>query len=54
MSEVEVMKTHDQLRYVSILVAAVCGLIVLMISGCMVGPDYHPPQPTQFPPLGSA
>ena len=44
MSEVELMHTHDQRCYVSVLVVAV-SLAVLMVSGCMVGPDYRPPQP---------
>jgi len=44
MSEVKLMHTQDQRCYVSVLVVAV-SLTVLMISGCMVGPDYRPPQP---------
>ena len=39
------MKTNEQRRFVSVLVAVV-GLAVLIVSGCMVGPNYHPPQPT--------
>ena len=39
------MHTHDQLCYVSVLVTVV-SLAVLIVSGCMVGPDYHPPTTT--------
>ena len=45
MSEVELMHTHDQRHYGSVLVAAV-SLAMLIVSGCMVGPDYHPPTTT--------
>jgi NodT family efflux transporter outer membrane factor (OMF) lipoprotein len=38
------MKTNRPLLFVPILFA-VCGFIVLPISGCMVGPDYHAPHP---------
>ena len=38
------MKTCRQLFFVPILFV-VCCLIVLPISGCMVGPDYHAPRP---------
>ena len=38
------MKTNRQLLFVPILLA-VCGFMVLPISGCMVGPDYHAPHP---------
>ena len=38
------MKTCRQLLFVPILFV-VCCLIVLPISGCMVGPDYHAPRP---------
>ena len=38
------MKTSRQLFFVPILFV-VCCLIVLPISGCMVGPDYHAPRP---------
>ncbi len=39
------MHTHNQRCYVSIFASAVC-LAVLTVSGCMVGPDYHPPSTT--------
>jgi multidrug efflux system outer membrane protein len=39
------MNENEQRRSVSVLVAGV-GLAVLAVSGCMVGPNYHPPQPT--------
>ncbi len=45
MNEVALMNEKEQPRSVSVLVAAV-GLAVLVVSGCMVGPNYHPPQPT--------
>ena len=45
MSEVALMNANEQRRSVSVLVAAV-GLAVWAVSGCMVGPNYHPPQPT--------
>ena len=45
MNEVALMNENEQRRSVSVLVAAV-GLAVLVVSGCMVGPNYHPPQPT--------
>ena len=45
MSEVALMNTNEQRRSVSILVAVV-GLVMLIVSGCMVGPNYHPPQTT--------
>ena len=38
------MKTNRPLLFVTILFA-VCIFIVLPISGCMVGPDYHAPHP---------
>ncbi|MGA2332961.1 MAG: efflux transporter outer membrane subunit [Syntrophales bacterium] len=41
MNEVELMHRSDQRRCLSVLVAA---LTVLMVSGCMVGPDYRTPQ----------
>jgi NodT family efflux transporter outer membrane factor (OMF) lipoprotein len=44
MSEGILMKTNQQRRSVPILLAVV-GLIPLLVSGCMVGPDYHPPHP---------
>ncbi|MGC9966998.1 MAG: efflux transporter outer membrane subunit [Syntrophobacteraceae bacterium] len=44
MNKVLLMKTNRQLLFVPILFA-VCGWIVLMTSGCMVGPDYHSPHP---------
>ena len=43
MSEGELMHTRDQRRCVSVL-AAVVSLAVLIVSGCMVGPDYRTPQ----------
>ena len=45
MSEVALMNPNGQRHCVSFLIVAV-GLTVLMISGCMVGPNYHPPQLT--------
>ncbi len=42
------MHINKQRYSVAILIAA--GLGVLMISGCMVGPEYHPPQPVVVPP----
>ncbi len=48
MSEAELMHTHDQRCYVSVSVAAV-SLAVLIVNGCMVGPDYHPPITTAPP-----
>jgi len=45
MSEVALMNPNERRRSVSVLVAAV-GLAVLVVSGCMVGPNYHPPQTT--------
>ena len=44
MNKVVLTKTHRQLLFAPILFA-VCGWIVLMTSGCMVGPDYHLPHP---------
>ena len=48
MSEVALMNETEQRRSVSVLVAVV-DLAVLIVSGCMVGPNYHPPQPTVPP-----
>jgi len=45
MSEVVLMNPNGQRRSVSVVVATV-GLAMLMLSGCMVGPNYHPPQLT--------
>jgi len=45
MSEVALMNENEQRRFVSVPVAVV-GLAVLMVGGCMVGPNYHPPQQT--------
>ena len=47
MSKVELMPMHNQRRHISVL-ATVVSLAVLIVSGCMVGPDYHPP-PTTVP-----
>jgi len=47
MSEAELMNTNNRLCYVSVLVAAVC-LAMLIVNGCMVGPDYHQP-PAKVP-----
>ena len=45
MNKVVLMKTTaGSCLFVPILFA-VCCLIVLPISGCMVGPDYHAPRP---------
>ena len=44
MNRVVLMKTNRQLLFVPILFV-VCGFIVLPVSGCMVGPDYHAPHP---------
>ena len=44
MSRVIVIKIERQLHFVPIFFA-ICGWIVLVTSGCMVGPDYHSPQP---------
>ncbi len=38
------MKTYRQLLFVPILFV-LCGFVVLPLSGCMVGPDYHSPRP---------
>ncbi len=43
MSEVELMHMDDQWHCVSVLAVAV-SLTMLMVSGCMVGPDYRTPQ----------
>jgi NodT family efflux transporter outer membrane factor (OMF) lipoprotein len=48
MSEAELMNTNNRVCYISVLAAAVC-LAMLTVSGCMVGPDYHPP-PAKVPP----
>ncbi len=42
------MNENKQLYHVAVLIAA--GLAVVIISGCMVGPEYHPPKPTVVPP----
>ena len=42
------MNVNKQGYSVAVLIAA--GLAVVMISGCMVGPEYRPPQPTVVPP----
>ncbi|MGD0282956.1 MAG: efflux transporter outer membrane subunit [Dissulfurispiraceae bacterium] len=42
------MNLNKQRYYVAVLIAA-C-LAVVMLSGCMVGPEYHPPQPAEAPP----
>ena len=39
------MNMKEQRCRISVLVAAV-GLAMLIANGCMVGPNYHPPQPT--------
>ncbi len=44
MSRVMVNKIERQLHSIPIFIA-ICGWIVLVTSGCMVGPDYHSPQP---------
>ncbi len=41
------MHTNDQRCYILVLIAAVC-LAILIVNGCMVGPDYHSP-PTTVP-----
>jgi NodT family efflux transporter outer membrane factor (OMF) lipoprotein len=43
MSEVVLMNPNEQRRSISVLVAAV-GLATMIVSGCMVGPNYHTPQ----------
>ncbi|MGA2516579.1 MAG: efflux transporter outer membrane subunit [Thermodesulfobacteriota bacterium] len=48
MSEVVLMNPNEQRRSFSVLVAAV-GLATMIVSGCMVGPNYHPPQLTAPP-----
>ena len=48
MSEVALMNTYEQRCPISVLVVAV-GLVMLIVSGCMVGPNYHPPQLTAPP-----
>jgi multidrug efflux system outer membrane protein len=48
MSEVVLMNVSEQRRSISVLVAVVC-LGILIVSGCMVGPNYHTPQPTVPP-----
>jgi outer membrane protein, multidrug efflux system len=45
MSEVRLMDSNEQSRSFSVLLVAV-GLGVSILGGCMVGPDFHPPQPT--------
>jgi outer membrane protein, multidrug efflux system len=45
MSEVAPMNPNEQRRSISVLVMVV-GLAMLVVSGCMVGPNYHPPQTT--------
>ena len=45
MSEVALMNPNEQRRSISVLVMVV-GLAMLVVSGCMVGPNYHPPQTT--------
>ncbi|MGP8005393.1 MAG: efflux transporter outer membrane subunit [Smithella sp.] len=47
MNEAEMMNTNNRACCVSVLVAAVC-LAMLIVSGCMVGPDYHQP-PAKVP-----
>ncbi len=42
------MNINKQRYSFAVLIAA--WLAVVMISGCMVGPEYHPPQPTAVPP----
>ncbi len=42
------MNVNKQRYSVVVLIAA--GLALVIISGCMVGPEYHPPQPTVVPP----
>lgn len=37
-------------RYSAAVLIASCFLALLAISGCMVGPEYHPPQPAAVPP----
>ena len=44
MNRAALMKTNRQLRFAPIFLA-ICGWIALATSGCMVGPDYHPPHP---------
>ena len=44
MNRVVLMRTYRQRIFVPILFV-VCSFIVLPISGCMVGPDYHAPRP---------
>jgi NodT family efflux transporter outer membrane factor (OMF) lipoprotein len=44
MSRAIAMKRERRLHSVPIFLA-ICGCIVLAASGCMVGPDYHPPRP---------
>jgi len=48
MSEVGLMNANEQRCSISVLVV-VAGLAILTVSGCMVGPNYHPPQPTVPP-----
>jgi len=45
MSKAELMHTLNQRCYISVLAVAV-SLAVLIVSGCMVGPDYHTPTTT--------
>ena len=44
MNRVVLMKMYRQLLFVPILFV-LCVSILLPISGCMVGPDYHSPRP---------
>ncbi len=48
MSEVTLMNTYEQRCPILVLVAVV-GLVMLIVSGCMVGPNYHTPQLTAPP-----
>jgi len=48
MSEDSSMNVNKQWYSAPVLIAA--GLAVVIISGCMIGPQYHPPQPTVVPP----
>ncbi len=44
MNRAALVKTNRQLHFAPIFLA-ICGWIAMATSGCMVGPDYHPPHP---------
>ncbi len=48
MSDVGFMDVNEWWRSLSVALVAVC-LGVTLLGGCMVGPNFHPPQPTTVP-----